>query len=333
MKRKILVTVILLAIVILYLGVRSLDRAEEQIPPDNMIKKIPASKLLSSSVSSDPETMPPASVDTQFHERALPQAEKLSEDKDVLKQAGLSLKLRGILSPGNQDPDSIRAVIEKITTREQNLYKVGDSIGNAVIAEIHKDRVELDVNGRRISLRIEGSTAQKSRAVPDLKTPSFQSDSAGGSGVDEAMNNINDQTGGIASQEDRADSSESSYAGAAPEKHHGPIKSKPGEPIPVKLSEINDAFNNVEDLVTQVRVKPVFKNEQPEGILLSNIEPESVLKQIGLRIGDIITGINGQKISTVDEALTFHETLSPGDKVTVQLKRRGRDTAIEYIIE
>ncbi|MEZ4568284.1 MAG: hypothetical protein R2860_15430 [Desulfobacterales bacterium] len=56
-------------------------------------------------------------------------------------------------------------------------------------------------------------------------------------------------------------------------------------------------YEILDTLVKEVRVKPVYNEQEPEGFILTNIESTSVLKEIGLRIGDMITGINGQKIA------------------------------------
>jgi len=111
------------------------------------------------------------------------------------------------------------------------------------------------------------------------------------------------------------------------------------EPIPpegavsLKRSQVDDALKNINDLMSQVRIEPVFKDGKPGGVMLANIEPTSILKKMGLRIGDVITGINGQKIDSMDNALSFYQSLSSGDKLSLQLKRRGRITTMDFIIE
>ena len=103
--------------------------------------------------------------------------------------------------------------------------------------------------------------------------------------------------------------------------------------VSLKRSQINDALKNLNQIMTDVRIEPVFKDGKPDGVMLANIETSSILKKMGLRIGDIITGINGQKIDSMDNALVFYESLSSGEKMSLQLKRRGRPTTMDFIIE
>jgi len=116
-----------------------------------------------------------------------------------------------------------------------------------------------------------------------------------------------------------------------------PEKNKP-EPLPngavsLKRSQVDDALKNINDIMSQVRIEPVFKDGKPDGVMLANIESASILKKMGLRIGDVITGINGQKIDSMDNALSFYESLSSGEKLSLQLKRRGRPKTMDFVIE
>jgi len=92
-------------------------------------------------------------------------------------------------------------------------------------------------------------------------------------------------------------------------------------------------MENVSDLMSQVKIRPHFENGQPDGLTLSSLKPRSIFRKMGLRNGDIITGIDGSPIQTVDDALKFYENLTSSSNVALQLKRRGREKAIEYKIK
>jgi general secretion pathway protein C len=70
----------------------------------------------------------------------------------------------------------------------------------------------------------------------------------------------------------------------------------------------------------------------PAGLSLSRIKPNSIFRRMGLRNGDVITGVDGNEISTVDDALRLVDNLRSSSTLSVQLKRRGRDKTIEYRI-
>lgn len=111
------------------------------------------------------------------------------------------------------------------------------------------------------------------------------------------------------------------------------IMSEEDRPIAVSRSQIDDAMKNVNDLMGQAKVKPLFQDGKPDGFILSSLEPTSIFGKMGLRSGDIITGINGQQIQSMDDALSFYKSLATGDRLSVQLKRRGRAKTIEFIIK
>jgi general secretion pathway protein C len=54
---------------------------------------------------------------------------------------------------------------------------------------------------------------------------------------------------------------------------------------------------------------------------------------LGLRNGDIITGVDGEQIQTVDSAMRFYENLRTSTNTSIQIKRRGREKTINYNID
>ena len=80
--------------------------------------------------------------------------------------------------------------------------------------------------------------------------------------------------------------------------------------ISLQRSQIDAAMENVTDLMSQIKVRPHFTDGKPDGIMLSSIQPRSIFRRMGLRSGDIITGVDGKEIESVDDALQFYENLS-----------------------
>ncbi len=103
--------------------------------------------------------------------------------------------------------------------------------------------------------------------------------------------------------------------------------------ITIKRSRIDKAMKNVNDLMKQVRIRPHFSNGKPNGLNLSNIKSGSIFSEMGLKSGDIITGVNGKNIKSVDDALQFYESLKSSSNVQLQLKRKGRQKSVNYNIE
>ncbi|MEE1243528.1 MAG: trypsin-like peptidase domain-containing protein [Frisingicoccus sp.] len=61
----------------------------------------------------------------------------------------------------------------------------------------------------------------------------------------------------------------------------------------------------------------------PVGVYVSAIYRSSAAERAGLRQGDIITGFNGETITTMDELQDMLEACSPGDEVTLTVQRQN----------
>jgi general secretion pathway protein C len=101
----------------------------------------------------------------------------------------------------------------------------------------------------------------------------------------------------------------------------------------LERAEIDKALENINDLMQQVKVMPNFDNGEPDGFRLSGIKTDSLVRKMGLRNGDVITGVNGNPIRTMEDAMGFYQQLSGASSVILQTKRRGREKTFEYNIK
>lgn len=68
----------------------------------------------------------------------------------------------------------------------------------------------------------------------------------------------------------------------------------------------------------------------PAGIYVSMVARGSAAERAGLVQGDIITGFNGEAISTMEELQEKLEACMPGDQVTLTIQRQtGRSSFTE----
>ena len=102
--------------------------------------------------------------------------------------------------------------------------------------------------------------------------------------------------------------------------------------ISLRRSYIEQSMTDMASLMTQVQIQPHMEDGMPAGLALSSIKPNSIFRRMGLRNGDIITGVDGNEITTVDDALKLVNNLKSSSNLSVQLKRRGREKNIEYSI-
>lgn len=92
-------------------------------------------------------------------------------------------------------------------------------------------------------------------------------------------------------------------------------------------AQIEKSVKDVNKLITQARIRP-----HSEGLHITHIKPNSIFRKLGLLNGDIITGVDGRRIESVDDALSLYRNLQSSSRVTLELKRRGRPRTINYTI-
>ncbi|MBU4054293.1 MAG: hypothetical protein KKA41_07975 [Proteobacteria bacterium] len=189
--------------------------------------------------------------------------------------------------------DNSYAVIEDTKYRIQTLYHQGDSIQDAAIKMILRGKVILRVNDRDEILEME----KVQDSGPDSR---------------------------------RMESPE--MADSAPIRSMSPAVPQ-SQKVSLDRAEIDNALENVTDLMQQVKVMPNFDNGSPDGFRLSGIKTDSLVRKMGLRNGDVITGVNGNPIRTMEDAMGFYQQLSGAPNVSLQIKRRGRERNIEFNIK
>ena len=107
----------------------------------------------------------------------------------------------------------------------------------------------------------------------------------------------------------------------------------PRRRITLRKAQIDNAMGNINELMGQINIRPHSSEEGvPEGMILSNIKPNSIFRRMGLRNGDILTGVDGRPIQSIDDAIKLYEDLKSSTGAKLEIKRKGRPTIIEYSI-
>ena len=263
--------------------------------PDYSKSVTPAVRPLATSAAS--RSQPPSGDYKAIAERNIfnsgteaiaPKTQKV--DIEQLKQTDMKLKLWGTVT-GQKGRDY--AVIEDTKTRQQNLYHAGDTIQNAVVKLILREKVVLNVNDRDEIL---------------------------------AMEEISSRGGSAGKTQKRARTS----SGTRDQKL--PVSRYPRK-IRLRGDQIQNALENLGELMEQATLRPHIQDGQPAGISITGIKPNAIFRKMRLRNGDVITGVNGNSIGSVEDAARVFEEFSSGSSIQLQIKRRGREQTLEYSIE
>ena len=204
---------------------------------------------------------------------------------EALKETDLKLKLWGTVT-GNVA--SASAVIEDTKERRQQLYHVDDAVQNAVVREIHREKVVLEVDGNLEVLQME----------------KIENRSAG-----------------------------KNVARRSTRKQKQEQQTSDPKKVTLKRERIDSAVNDLGSLMKQVRIRPHYKDGKSDGLTLSGIRSNSIFSEMGFRNGDVIVGVDGNEIASVDDALSLYENLQSAENVQVQIRRRGRLQTIDYQVE
>jgi general secretion pathway protein C len=113
----------------------------------------------------------------------------------------------------------------------------------------------------------------------------------------------------------------------------GPSAAEPVQQVSVPEEQVEKAMENLSELMTQATFRPNIEDGKPAGISITGIKPNAIFRKLRLRNGDVITGVNGQPIETVEDAMKVFGSLSTEGPLQVNVKRRGREQTLEYKIE
>jgi len=192
-------------------------------------------------------------------------------------------------------------IVEDDNNHQQSLYRMGDEIPDAgKLVGVYKDHAIVLHQGRRIKIEMpadqNGTPAEIPRPFGLPGVPPFRRfmrGRANQSGVREILPNR--------------------YV--------------------LDRSTVNNNLNNMAALFTQVRAIPnLGPDGQSHGFKLSEIQPDSIFQQIGLRDGDVLTGVGGQSVGDPAKAMQLLATLRNQNSISLTVMRDGQPVQLQYNI-
>ncbi|MDH4246487.1 MAG: PDZ domain-containing protein [Deltaproteobacteria bacterium] len=97
-------------------------------------------------------------------------------------------------------------------------------------------------------------------------------------------------------------------------------------------ADVSKAFENFAEVLKQARVVP-FTSGDLNGFQIRDIVPGSVFHQIGLQNMDVIRSLNGEAITTADQALRLMTAFRNERNIRLEVRRGAEDLALNYNIE
>jgi general secretion pathway protein C len=225
-----------------------------------------------------------------------------------LEETSLQLSLLGTVAG---DPASARAIIMDQRGKSQDIYRVGDSVQEAEIRQILRGKVVLRHGGNdEVLILEEGANKAEPTAAIDRNARRMSRGR---------------RTRGLPQAEDSA---------VEPMQADNAVNGEPEEEIiPIAQDELQGSINDLSQLMTQVRIRPYFRAGKPEGLIVSQIQSDSIFEKLGLMNGDIIASVNGKEMSSPEEAFQLYNSLNSGSQVSIEITRRGQKKVFTYDIQ
>ncbi len=237
-------------------------------------------------------------------------------------ESDIALNLVGtMVSPNN--PEYTIAVFRNPATNRTMFAATGTVLlTEATVTNVTRHRVDITRNGRNECIRT-GDRAARLAA---------QQATAGTSGRSQAQIGENPATAGAAAD----------GAATPPPAANRTVEQR----IMTDIVRGDDGgYTMPRDLIQEVarnesllrqqapQVAPHYVNGQPSGLQLSGINSNSMFARIGIRNNDVLTSVNGQPITTPQQAAGMYESMMNETSVTVTVLRNGRERTIRYNIQ
>lgn len=89
-----------------------------------------------------------------------------------------------------------------------------------------------------------------------------------------------------------------------------------------------DSWHGFDFQSVDMRIARYFGLQRAEGVIVSDVERNGPAAKAGLRVGDIITEVNGQKISSEDDLYVLLSDSRPGETLSVKVYRDRATTNV-----
>jgi general secretion pathway protein C len=211
--------------------------------------------------------------------------------------------------------DYTYAVIEDLSTKRQDLYRLGDQIRDARVVEVTRNRVVLEHRGQREELlSFEKSDAGASPGEPTARQPSMPRRQVP---LSEPQPTEPPQAAPQENQEEAADHD---------------IERVSENTWRINRDDLVEQVDNFGQLMRDARLTPHFSGGQPDGFMISNLPKDTLLVRMGLRSGDILKGINGQKFGSLEEFFQIYQQLQTEPMLQLEVERSNRTETFTYEI-
>ncbi|MFQ5680481.1 MAG: hypothetical protein ACE5GG_00275 [Candidatus Omnitrophota bacterium] len=96
---------------------------------------------------------------------------------------------------------------------------------------------------------------------------------------------------------------------------------------------LKQRVKNINFALNEVRVLPIITQGKMRGFKIDGLKEKSVVRQLGLRPGDTIRAVNGQRLNNINIPFRIYSRLKNAPLIQVELERQGQRINMTYTIK
>ena len=100
----------------------------------------------------------------------------------------------------------------------------------------------------------------------------------------------------------------------------------------IPRSLVESAAANANQILTQVRIRPHLVSGISEGYWIGNIQPGSIVEEIGFQNGDVIKKVNGEVLDSPEKIFRAYQEIQETGAVVVDVERNNGIVSLTYEI-
>ncbi len=237
--------------------------------------------------------------------------EETARPIEALPRTELRLRLKGTIC--GSSPSFSYAVIEDLSSKKEELYRLGDMVAGVKIVRIERNQVVIERGGVEEVLASyeEGMLAWggKGKASPVSQT---------------AQTSASRQM--VLGEKEMAGATEAASR---------IVKSLQLDPqnLPGIFPDLTEAVSVANQVLNRAKIKPYFVDGHLEGFQAMEIQAGSIYERMGLHRGDIVREVNGYQINSIQNAFQVYEMLQKESVVIVNVERDGQPVTLIYEIK
>lgn len=126
-----------------------------------------------------------------------------------------------------------------------------------------------------------------------------------------------------------------SFGTAPKESHAEDVKKVAPNTYEISRADLNKYTSDLSSVLMKARAVPARKpgNGEIYGWRILEMEQDSIYTRLGLQVMDVITGVNGNPVTSPQQAMEMYQALKSSSGVQLQVERGGRNETLKFEIK